>query len=347
VKTTREHSTLMRKSVLAVVAIIFVVASIAVMVAARWYIAPDFMQQAMSALKRGDQVAAISALRSHLKNVPDSTTAKLRLAALLADSSPDEALRYLHQIPQTDTQRLSAVRQIAIRCIILNRTADAENALKELLSAQPDNFGAQLSLAELYFQLEKPDMALPHALEAARLEPDRAQTFLLIAEIHDELQHPQEMIGPLQKAVAIEPDFYEAHLNLAYAFHKTGQLAEAQEQAQWCLQINARAVAALRILASVERDLGRFDDAEKHLERALKIEPDDVDCRILESDLLLYHRHPKQAYENLKGIYNAQQGTARYLGALARAAASAGERDEARKIHETLAKLLQAKRPAP
>gem|GEM_PF-493895 len=322
-------------------AILVTSAATIALICQHWYAAPDFMQQASSALKRGDQDAAISALRSHIQVDPDSTVAKLRLATLLKDSSPDDAIEYLGQIPPSDPKREYAVQQIAILSILHNKLSEAEHALLELATTRPESLGPRLSLAELYFKNQKPEAALPYALQAARIAPDRAQTFLLLSEIHDEMQHPEMMIEPLQEAISLQPNFYEARLNLAYAFHKTGDVAKAEEQAVWCLTVNNRDVAALRILASAARDQGHFEDAEKHLAAALGIEPDNLDCRILEADLLLYQRKPQAAYERLRELYDLQHNTVRYLGALARAAVSAGKREEARKLHQRVAELLQ------
>jgi len=305
------------------------------------YFTPDLMQQASSALKRGDEAAAVAALRSEIQRNPDSTAAKLRLAKLLQDSSPDEALEYLRQIPDSDPQRANAVQQIAVFSILLNKTSEAETALLELAAKSPDSLGPQLSLAELYFRNQKSEAALPFAVKAAGIAPDRAQTFLLLAEIHDEMLHPEKMIEPLQQAIRLEPDFYEARLNLAYAYNKTGQPALAEEQARWCLGVNPREVAALRILALAARDQGDFEAAKQHLKTASQIEPRNLDCRILEADLLLYERKPQEAYERLRELYDSQQQTVRYLGALARAAASAGKRDEARELHQRVAELLK------
>ncbi len=307
-------------------------------------VAPDYLEEASSALKRGDEAAAISALREHLREAPGSSYTRLKLAALLRDSKPEEALDILGQVPPSDPKRITALQQTAIIQIVMDRTTDAEKTLQEIVTAQPENLGAQLSLAELYFRRKTPEAALPYALEAVRLAPDRAQTLLLVAEIYDELHNYGAMIEPLQAAIAINPDYYEARLNLAYAFHRIGELAPAETQAKWCLDANPRDVSALRILAAIARDQGHFADAGRLLKMALQIQPEDVDCRILEADLLLYERRPQEAYERLKEIFDTQRNTVRYLGALARAAASAGERDESRKLYQAVEKLVQESR---
>jgi tetratricopeptide (TPR) repeat protein len=300
----------------------------------------DPLAEAEAALDRGDQPAAIAALRRHLERAPDASETRLKLASLLRDGQPVEALELLEEIPSTDPARIAAVQQIAVIHLVAGRTLEAEQALKEVVSAQPENFGARLSLAELYFQAKAFEAALPHALEARRLQPDRAQTCLLLAEIHDELHDPAAMIEPLEAAIRIDPDYYEARLNLAYASYKTGALDVAAEQAKWCVDRNPADVAAIRTLGLVARDEGRYSMAKSYLSRALALAPDDVDCRILEADLLLYERQPEAAYNRLKAIYPKYRETVRYLGALARAAASAGKRDESRSLYQSVEKLL-------
>jgi tetratricopeptide (TPR) repeat protein len=340
---SEKAETPLRKSKLRLLAAVVVVSSLAVVFfyVRQKYLAPDFMQQASSALKRGDEAAAVSALRLEIQRDPDSTAAKMRLAKLLQDSNPDEAIEYLQQIPVSDPQRANAVQQIAVLCILHHKISEAETALLELAEKSPDSLGPQLSLAELYFENQKPEAALPFAVRASEIASDRAQTFLLLAEIHDEMLHPEKMIEPLQQAIRLEPDFYEARLNLAYAYNQTGQPALAEEQARWCLGVNPREVSALRILALAARDQGDFEAAKQHLKTASQIEPRNLDCRILEADLLLYERKPQEAYERLRELYDSQQQTVRYLGALARAAASAGKRDEARELHQRVAELLK------
>lgn len=297
-------------------------------------------------MKRGDHPAAATAYREYLREHPDSSSIRLKLAELLRETAPQDAVKILHEVPPDDPLRVAAVQQIAIIRLLAGQDAEAEPALLEVAAADPDNLGVQLSLAELYFRRGDAEAALPHALQAARLGPDRAQTFLLIADIHDELHNPAAMMEPLRTAIRIDPSYYEARLNLAYAALKTGDLATAHEQAEWCRNVHPRDVATIRILATVARDEGRFEEARTLLAEALRLQPQDLDSRILEADLLLYERQPQRAYDRLKEIFDQNSTTVRYLGVLARAAAASGKRDEARQIYQTVETLLaKSRRP--
>jgi predicted Zn-dependent protease len=304
----------------------------------------DPLVEAALAVERGDRDAAISLFQAHLEEFPDSSQTRLKLAALLRESNPDKALELLSAIPRTDPHRIAAMQQTAILQLVAGRTAAAQAALQEVVTAQPDNFGAQLSLAELYFDAKLPESALPHALTASRLNPQRAQTYLLIADIYDELHDPQSMIAPLQSAIAIDPEYFEARLNLAYAALEIGDLEMAEKQAAWCHRRQPKDVAALRILASAARDRGAFAEAKTFLSKGLELAPEDVDCRILEADLLLYERQPQAAYGRLKPLFDAHKTTVRYLGALARAAASSGRKDESKVLYKAIDELLAASR---
>lgn len=282
----------------------------------------------------GRSETEIDSLRAQLAAHPESNATRLRLGELLRSDAPDEAISLLEEIPASAPERTAALQQLAIIHLLANRYESARTVLREFVAREPNNFGGQLSLAETEFNLGNPDAALPHALTAARLAPNRPQTFVLIADIQDERQDYPAMIEPLQTALALDPGAYDVHLNLAYACQRTGDLDQAEAEAGWCLERKPDDVAALRIQALVARDRGDFARSRQFLERALAIQPNDVDCRILEADLLLFERQPRQAYERLRGIEEQHRETVRYLGALARAAASAGERDEAKRLYQ-------------
>ncbi|MFT5092735.1 MAG: protein O-GlcNAc transferase [Porticoccaceae bacterium] len=300
---------------------------------------PSTLEIAEKSLVTGDNEAAIHAFRLHLARFPEATEVRMKLAKLLVGVDPTESVEHLRLIPQGNANYQEALRQIAFICLQADRSAEAEEVLLKLETLDPNDFAVQLSLAELYFHTENFKDALPRAAHAATLNPERSETWLLIAEIRDGLRQKPEMIAPLQKAIELSPDSYKAHLNLSYAFHAAGNLSGAADEARWCQQRNPDEVFALQILASVARDEGRFDDAAADVRKALSLAPRSVDCRILEADLLLYHRKPKEAYARLKELHEEHKETYRYLGSLARAAAAAGHIDEARQIHLALDSL--------
>jgi predicted Zn-dependent protease len=302
------------------------------------------LQQAEKALADHDSAAAVTALRAHLSRHPDAHDIRYQLALLLKEADVEGALAELNKIPSVAPEYLAAARQIAVICLLAERYQQAEKSLLIIEQFDPLDFGVQLSLAENYYHQRKYKQALPHALRAAELEPDRVQTQILIADIFDGSNRRPDMIPPLRRAIELDPDRYEAHLNLAYAYYDGGQLKAAQREANWCLQRKPDEVFTHRVLALVARDEGRFDAAQVELRKALELDGDDVDCRILEADLLMYHRRPDEAYKRLKPLFEQHKTTTRYLGSLARAAAASGRINEAQQLHEAISRQSESKK---
>lgn len=313
-----------------------------------WFVIPAFrgspVERAAAAAQAGDVPRAVSLLEAHLQSHPDADDARLQLAQFVGEANPEVALEHLQRISLESPEAVAALRAMAVICLKTHRDAEARHVLTMLEQQLPDDFGVQLSLAELLFHQEDYVDALPYATRAARLQPDRTQTWLLIAEIHDELNQRPDMIAPLETALQQAPEEYQVHAMLAYAYSAANRLEDARREAEWCLQRRTDDAYPHRILASIARDEGRFDDAHAALERALALAPDDVDCRVLEADLLMYERQYDRAYERLRPLLDQHADDFAFLGALARAAAATGHTDEARHLHTLITKIYDRKR---
>ena len=305
---------------------------------------PTDLERAEEALARHNQPAAVAALRAHLSKHPNATAVRYQLALLVQKTNPDEALAQLLTISKDAPEYLEALRRIAVICLLSNRHDQAETALRQLEQVDPNDFGVQLSLAELYFHQQQYKQAVSPAERAIKLQPTRVETYLLLAEIYDDLNRTSEILPVLRKAVRLAPDNYDVHMNLAYACFLSGLPADARREAKWCIRRKPNETFTHRILAAVARDEGRFADARRELDIALKLNPDDLPSRILEADLLMYDRRPKQAYKRLKPLYENNKNSIRYLGALSRSAAASGRRTEAKQLYTRIARLRASRK---
>ncbi len=189
--------------------------------------------------------------------------------------------------------------------------------------------------AEIQFRQNNRQRAIALAEQAAQLQPARTDRWFRLAEYYDRTNNWQAMIGPLKRILTLEPENYEAHAQLAYAFHAIGNLNEARPLAEWCVKKEPNDVFPTRLLAAIARDEAEMELAETYVRRALLISPRDVESRIVEADLLMFRRDPETAYQRLSEIQEGQSSF-RYLGALARAAAATGRIREAAAIASEL-----------
>lgn len=264
-------------------------------------------------------------------------TKRFQLAVSLKSQDAERALNLFNRISADSAHFRDALKQAAHIYYLSGRFQKAETKLLELNKLVPNDPLVLLALAELYFKTSDHNQALKYAQLSAEKLPDRVETYLLIAEIQDELDHPEKMIPALKQAVELDPHNRQAHLNLLYAYHYAGQHELARREAQWCLEQGNKTVFVYQTLAKIEIDQGQFDKATEMIQKAIVLDSENLESRIIEADLLLYAKKGPEAYQRLKSIYAENQNDIRYIGALARVAARNGDVKTAKALHKKLA----------
>ncbi|MBP89099.1 MAG: hypothetical protein CMJ64_20680 [Planctomycetaceae bacterium] len=320
--------------VLAVVAVLWGAATLA-----RMLLPPAPLILARESLEVGQFDLAIEHYRRHLAKYPDDWGVHSELGLVLSEVDRPQALAEFRKVPSDSEAYLDARRQIVGICLATERFDAAERTLLELTELAPNDWWPQLTLAELHFRQRRPGAALPYAKRSSELNPEHVAAHYLNAEILDDLQRPAEMIAPLLKVLDLELDNYAAHLNLSYAYSEAGQGERCQEEAEWCLARNPNDIHAYRFLALSLRDQGNREEAMETIQQALTLAPYDLECRLVEGELLLFDRRDEEALKNLEPLYEHYQNDRRLAALLARAAASAGRTEKAERYREQVQKL--------
>jgi tetratricopeptide (TPR) repeat protein len=99
-----------------------------------------------------------------------------------------------------------------------------------------------------------------------------------LADVHETLDQPLETIAAMEALVAIAPEVVDHHDRIAKLYRHEGAWAKAADAfAQVGLRTrDARADAALRAAATIDREHGRLDRAETHLRRIVERRPTDL-----------------------------------------------------------------------
>jgi superkiller protein 3 len=333
--TTRKASRVKRLLLLLVVlAVIWGAATII-----RKMLPPAPLILARESLEVGEFDLAIEHYRRHLAKYPDDWGVRSELGLVLSEVDLPQALTEFRKVPADSEAYLDARRQIVGICLASERFDEAEQTLLEMTELAPEDWWPQLTLAELHFRQRRPGAALPYAEKSSKLNPEHAGGHYLTAEILDDLQRPAEMIDPLLRVLDLELDNYAAHINLSYAYSEAGQAKRCQEEAEWCLARNPNDINAYRFLALSMRDQGNRGEAMETIQQALTLAPYDLECRLVEGELLLFDRREEDALKNLEPLYERYQNDRRLVSLLARAAASSGRTEEAKRYREQVQKL--------
>ncbi len=312
-----------------------------------WLRRPSPLQITQAAIAGGQLPLAVEGYILHLAEHPRDWQARLELAAVLEGIDPAQSLVELRKIPPEAAEHGEALRLLARICLALGRDREAKESLLALEPLHPEDAWVQFSLAQIFHRQRELSLALARAQRAVQLDPSLTGAQFLLAELYDDLDRHAEMIPPLLAVLDREPENYAAHLNLCYAYGKTGQPAETRREAVWCLTRNPNDVHARRWLAAAARDQGRHEEAKAEIEKALKLAPDDINCRLLEAELLLFERQGGKAYERLVPLYERYPDELRLVSLLAQAAAAAGKSEEAEKFRQHVQRIRRARQRTP
>ena len=149
------------------------------------------------------------------------------------------------------------------------RLDDAARILEKLAPTDPDNAEVALTLASVYYQLEKFDAAIAAGRRVLELNPRYAVAVLDLAMSYRAAGRLDEAIAGFERTLELLPDNVKALLNLAESHYARGEHEKA-------FDYYARAAKVVPGLGLVHLNLGnlavemkRYDVAEAELRRAV------------------------------------------------------------------------------
>jgi tetratricopeptide (TPR) repeat protein len=226
-------------------------------------VAQDQLRRGVEALQKGDLNAAAAAFNEAAKLDPKAHTPLLGLAEVsLRRKQPKEAeawvLRALKLAPKN-----AELHTAAGRVAFANRQFTlSEKRLKEAISIDPNFFGAQIDLGDLYLDtLRKPPEAANHYRAAAKIDPNHAG----------------------------------AHFGLGRALAAIGDTVGALAEFEAAAKLAPKNPLPLQAAGEMELALDRHDKALATFDQALKVKPDFVPAMLGKGDAYLAKRDSANA----------------------------------------------------
>jgi Flp pilus assembly protein TadD len=146
---------------------------------------------------------------------------------------------------------------------------------RDAVRLRPRYARAHNNLAGILESLGRSEEALHHYGEAIRLKPLRARPHHNLGALLGRLGDVAGAVPHLERAVELDPSYWKARINLGIAYALLGRIDDAMAQFEHALEIDrARAAEThYHIGATLER-AQRADEARRHYEEALSIDPD-------------------------------------------------------------------------
>jgi len=182
-----------------------------------------------------------------------------------------------------------------------NNSVEAEKAYNEAIKADPGNEDALTGLALLYSDLGDTRRAI-EKLKAVTDKNPSERTLALLARSYQDLRDYKSAAEALQRAVALAPDDTRLIAELADDLFRCNRLDEALHLYQQLAADdphNPMPPLGISEIYRVQRD---FAKARESLDKAKSLDPESLDVRIGEINLLEAEGKPNEAIASLKGL---------------------------------------------
>lgn len=193
-----------------------------------------------------------------------------------------EIERVLHRLQvklEREPDRLD-LHQLAVSAWLRSdRPSRAQPHLSRLLRAEPENSRHHFALARMNHLQGQFEPAYMSYQKVLALDPQHIGALINVGILDDMRGAYDKAEAAFSKAVTYAPEDADAHYNLATLLQHTGQLERAHSAFTTAVSLNSKEPQYLAGLGGTATLLGRWDEAQNHLEAALKLEPDSAEIQ--------------------------------------------------------------------
>jgi tetratricopeptide (TPR) repeat protein len=184
----------------------------------------------------------------------------------------EEAEAILRQLVATRPRLPEPKMALGVVLMDLGRPADALEFFRQIVSDDPSCFPAANWLAVILTDMGKPEEALPYATKALQLKPNDLNATVSLGRTLFTLGRHLDALGCFDRATAMAPNEPSFHYFRGSALEKLFRDDEAASEFRAAAKLSPTGEMLVR-WAESEMSLGRFEEAIKAAERALKIDP--------------------------------------------------------------------------
>lgn len=226
----------------------------------------------------GRSADALESFKHAIRLQPDFAEAHSNIALLLNDLSKyDDAAIAARRAIQLKPNFPHAHNNLAVALARLGQVDEAIASASTAIRLNPNFADAHNTLGICYGWRGQGEQAITSFRRAIQLDPNNAEAYANLGVALAKSDRLKDAADALRKAVQLRPDRANAWENLAGVYKRLGQRDD--EVACWerltqLIPESANAWTNLGILR--EQQHGRLDDADRALQQALRIEPENV-----------------------------------------------------------------------
>jgi len=171
--------------------------------------------------------------------------------------------------------------------MILNKQfKQAEKALEEELSKNPENVQAVQYLGQLHYQQKNYQKSLEYYSRLLKLAQPKAETYFHIGENFQQLKNFYSAISHYNKAIQLNPMLTEAYLKIGDIYLEWNKFEIASRWYEKGVANDRKSASAFYHIANLNYDTAQYEKALKLTKQSLEIDPRMLETRILELKIL-------------------------------------------------------------
>jgi len=173
-----------------------------------------------------------------------------------------------------DVHALASVAFDSLALLFAKRHEEAEKLALKGLEVMPGSSQLHDILARVYLAMRRPALALPHAVEAARLNPQYGDFHAQVAYVHLLLGDLPSAVASFEQALRVDPLHPGAHIGVMWRVRLGGTVEDAQQHAEQALANAGDRPAIAERVGEIWESLGEYERALAVFEHGAKTFPD-------------------------------------------------------------------------
>jgi len=240
-------------------------------------------EHAMLMLEAGRMQRAESELRNVVAKNPDFYDANRVLGRLLLDRAGnsrfavDEALKYLQAAFKANPDDLAIGLTVSQILTSLDRTADAEKILGQMVERMPDQRAINYNYAQVLTKLGRAADARQYLERAVQIDPTFSPAIMQLIDIYQESNDWSRAADMLQPLIEEDPMNVELQRQQAYFYLRSGNASAARDRFKNLVAADPKDKRVLYLYAESLNDLEEYAESEKIYRQLLEGDPKDAD----------------------------------------------------------------------
>lgn len=228
--------------------------------------------------KSGDYLKAIDSFKKATQEDPADKEAiqLLGLCNYLA-GRPAEAIPFLEQVQGWYARANVDASYILGVCYIQTKNyPQARGAFARMFEVKPDSAAAYLVTARVLLRQEFDPIAEEYAQKAIEIDPKLPLAHYFLGELHTYKSRIPEAIADFQAELALNPGHAATYWKLADAYSRIGKFDDAERLLQRSIWLDSTSTGPYVLLGKVLEKKGESELAVRALQHALTMDPNNA-----------------------------------------------------------------------